>query len=90
MSWSFAEMIAYASRGSNVAAGDVLGSGTCGTGCLAELWGWAGEQIPAPLAIGDVIRMEIEGIGSIENKLVKGVAANPVSPAIRHPDIRME
>ncbi len=89
MSWTFAEMIAYASRGSSVEAGDVLGSGTCGTGCLAELWGWAGKQDPAPLVPGDVIRMDVEGIGSIENKLVAGVSAHPISTARRHGDIRL-
>ena len=43
MSWTFAELISYASRASWVAGGDVLGSGTVGNGgCLAELWGLAG------------------------------------------------
>ena len=40
MGWTFEEMVAYASRGTEVRPGDVLGSGTCGNGgCLAELWG---------------------------------------------------
>ena len=44
MGWPFEELIAYASRGTEVRAGDVLGSGTCGNGgCLAELWGRRGE-----------------------------------------------
>ena len=89
MSWTFAEMIAYASRGSVVAAGDVLGSGTCGSGCLAELWGWAGTQDPAPLKAGDVVRMDIEGIGSIENTVVSGSRAVPVPSARRHEGIRL-
>ncbi|WP_256255639.1 fumarylacetoacetate hydrolase family protein [Actinomadura madurae] len=37
MSWSFADLVAYASRCTAVRPGDVLGSGTCGTGCIAEL-----------------------------------------------------
>jgi 2-keto-4-pentenoate hydratase/2-oxohepta-3-ene-1,7-dioic acid hydratase in catechol pathway len=53
MSWTFAELIAYASRGTWVHPGDVLGSGTCGGGCLAELWGWRGERQPPPLRIDD-------------------------------------
>lgn len=49
MSWTFEEMTAYASRGTRVVPGDVLGSGTCGNGgCLAELWGRRGEQDPPP------------------------------------------
>ena len=38
MAWSFEDLLAYAARGAVVRAGDVLGSGTCGGGCLAELW----------------------------------------------------
>ncbi len=50
MSWTFEEMVAYASRGTRVLPGDVLGSGTCGNGgCLAELWGLRGEQTLPPL-----------------------------------------
>jgi len=49
--WSFPEMISYASRGTDVRAGDILGSGTCGDGCLIEFWGRAGgERVPPPLA----------------------------------------
>ncbi|MFD0575529.1 fumarylacetoacetate hydrolase family protein [Dactylosporangium darangshiense] len=45
MGWPFEELVAYASRGTRVVAGDVLGSGTCGNGgCLAELWGRHGAQ----------------------------------------------
>ncbi len=35
--WSFGEMLAYASRGTRIETGDVIGSGTCGTGCILEL-----------------------------------------------------
>jgi 2-keto-4-pentenoate hydratase/2-oxohepta-3-ene-1,7-dioic acid hydratase in catechol pathway len=54
MSWTFEEMTAYASRGTRVRPGDVLGSGTCGNGgCLAELWGVRGEQsVPAAAEAG--------------------------------------
>ncbi|KQW47242.1 hydroxylase [Nocardioides sp. Root1257] len=66
MNWSFAEMIAYASRDSVVLPGDLLASGTTGGGgCLAELWGRAGAQVPAPLEPGDVVTMEVEGIGTL-------------------------
>ena len=45
MGWTFEEMVAYASRGTWVRPGDVLGSGTCGNGgCLAELWGRTGAR----------------------------------------------
>ena len=35
--WSFADMISYASRGTEVRPGDIIGSGTVGTGCIADL-----------------------------------------------------
>ncbi|MEW2047604.1 fumarylacetoacetate hydrolase family protein [Streptomyces sp. NPDC005476] len=73
MSWTFEEMAAYASRGTVVRPGDVLGSGTCGNGgCLAELWGVRGEQSPAPLKPGDRVTLTVEGIGSVSNTVVAG------------------
>ena len=70
MAWSFEEMVAYASRGTRVRAGDVLGSGTTGTGCLAEFWGRRQERTPPPLAPGDVVTMTVEGIGTLTNTVV--------------------
>jgi len=37
MHWSFGEMLAYASRGTELRPGDVIGSGTVGTGCILEV-----------------------------------------------------
>jgi hypothetical protein len=48
-------MVAYASRGTEVRPGDVLGSGTCGGGCLAELWGRNGLDAHPPLRPGDLV-----------------------------------
>src|SRR3712207_7124021 len=65
MGWPFEELISYASRGTEVRAGDVLGSGTCGNGgCLAELWGTRGEAAPPPLLPGDLVEMNAEGLGA--------------------------
>ena len=84
MSWTFEEMVAYASRGTVVRPGDVLGSGTCGNGgCLAELWGVRGEQDPAPLRPGDTVSLTVEGIGSVSNTVVRGVDPLPVPAARR-------
>jgi 2-keto-4-pentenoate hydratase/2-oxohepta-3-ene-1,7-dioic acid hydratase in catechol pathway len=77
MSWTFEEMAAYASRGTRVTAGDVLGSGTCGNGgCLAELWGLGGGQNPPPLKPGDTVSLTVEGLGTLTNTVVPG--ADPV------------
>lgn len=81
MGWSFEEMLAYASRGTRVVPGDVIGSGTCGSGCLAELWGRRGRREPPPLQPGDVVRITVEAIGTIENRVVPGPDPMPVPPA---------
>jgi len=89
MGWPFEELIAYASRGTWVRAGDVLGSGTCGNGgCLAELWGRRGRLDPPPLRPGDVVEMTVEGIGTIRNQVVPGTELPPVRPARPRPRTR--
>ncbi|MGR7027511.1 fumarylacetoacetate hydrolase family protein [Geodermatophilus sp. URMC 62] len=89
MGWPFEELIAYASRGTEVRAGDVLGSGTCGNGgCLAELWGRRGEAAPPPLRPGDVVEMTVEGIGTIRNRVVEGAELPPVRAARPRPRTR--
>ncbi|MFF4473728.1 fumarylacetoacetate hydrolase family protein [Streptomyces sp. NPDC001599] len=84
MSWTFEEMTAYASRGTRVVPGDVLGSGTCGNGgCLAELWGRSGEQSPPPLKPGDTVTLTVEGLGTLTNKIVPGPEPVPLPPGRR-------
>ncbi|MCW2831066.1 MAG: Hydroxylase [Aeromicrobium sp.] len=70
MHFSFAEMVAHAARDSVVLAGDLLASGTTGGGgCLAELWGRRGEQTPPPLEPGDVVRLEVELLGTLVGRV---------------------
>lgn len=89
MGWPFEELVAYASRGTEIRPGDVLGSGTCGNGgCLAELWGRHGRQDPPPLRPGDNVTMTVEGIGSITNTIVEGVEPRPIPPARTRPRTR--
>ena len=87
MGWTFETMIAYASRDSTVAAGDVLGSGTVGHGgCLSELWGRRGVQEPPPLVPGDEVSMTVEALGTISNRVAVGPAA-PALPGVRRRDV---
>jgi 2-keto-4-pentenoate hydratase/2-oxohepta-3-ene-1,7-dioic acid hydratase in catechol pathway len=82
MGWPFEELISYASRGTEVRAGDVLGSGTCGNGgCLAELWGRRGAIDPPPLRPGDVVELTVEGIGTVRNQVVEGLTLPPIRAA---------
>lgn len=86
MGWPFEDLVAYASRGTWIRPGDVLGSGTCGNGgCLAELWGRRGELTPPPLRPGDVVTMTVEGIGRISNRVIAGPDPVPVRPARARP-----
>ncbi|WP_300680960.1 fumarylacetoacetate hydrolase family protein [Nocardioides sp.] len=73
MGWTFPQMIAYASRDSLVVPGDLLASGTTGGGgCLAELWGRAGEMVPPPLEPGDEVTMVVEGLGTLAGTVRRG------------------
>ncbi|MFB4315987.1 fumarylacetoacetate hydrolase family protein [Actinomadura sp. 21ATH] len=86
MGWPFEDLVAYASRGTRVRPGDVLGSGTCGNGgCLAELWGRNGSQDPPPLKPGDTVTLTVEGIGTVSNTIVPGTAPVPVGRARERP-----
>jgi fumarylacetoacetate (FAA) hydrolase len=64
--YSFAQMIAWASRNVRLRPGDVLGSGTVGTGCLLEI----GTEIHPWFQRGEVIELEIDGLGVLRNKIV--------------------
>ena len=81
MAWSFPELVSYASRGTWVRPGDVLGSGTCGNGCLLELWGRRGRDFHPPLGAGDVVSLHVEGIGTLTNAVVAGVDPHELPPA---------
>jgi len=75
MNWTFAEIIERASYGVELFAGDVIGSGTVGTGCLLELNGTGKRENPNYESMwiqdGDEIEMQIDGLGKITNKIVK-------------------
>ncbi len=71
MTWTFAQILERASYGVTLYPGDVIGSGTCGTGCFLEL---NGSKITKDqwLRPGDVVVLEIDGLGRLENTIVAG------------------
>lgn len=79
MNWSFAELIERASYGVDLYPGDVIGSGTVGTGCYLELNGTGALQAkergetftPTWLRDGDSIELEITGLGRLCNIIRK-------------------
>jgi 2-keto-4-pentenoate hydratase/2-oxohepta-3-ene-1,7-dioic acid hydratase in catechol pathway len=76
--WSFGEMIAWASQGTRVAPGDIIGSGTCGTGCIAELSLTHGEAAYTWLAPGDQVELTVEHLGGVTNRIIAGGPARPL------------
>jgi fumarylacetoacetate (FAA) hydrolase len=61
--WPWERLIEQAARNTRLAPGDVIGSGTVGTGCILELGDgrW--------LQRGDVVELEVEGIGVLRNTI---------------------
>lgn len=63
MYWSFEQIIAYISRFETLYPGDFIGSGTVENGCGDEMERW--------IKPGDIVELEVEGIGILRNKIVK-------------------
>jgi 2-keto-4-pentenoate hydratase/2-oxohepta-3-ene-1,7-dioic acid hydratase in catechol pathway len=75
--WPVSELVAWASAGEPLAAGTLLGSGTVGRGCGLEL----GRR----LSPGDVVELEIEGIGVLRNTL--GTPRSGWMPEAKQPSV---
>jgi fumarylacetoacetate (FAA) hydrolase len=68
MYWTWPQLLAHASRDADLRPGDVLGSGTVGTGCILEL---TPEAVGGWLKPGDVVELEIERLGVLRNPVVE-------------------
>lgn len=64
MHWKFEDVIAHVSASETLHSGEFIGSGTVGNGCGLEHMRF--------LNSGDVVELEVEGIGILRNRLVKG------------------
>lgn len=75
MDWTFAEIIERCAYGVDILPGDVIGSGTVGTGCFLELNGTGLLNDPNYkvqwLQAGDHVEMEITGLGALSNTIKK-------------------
>lgn len=76
--WSFGEMLAYASRGTRLVPGDVVGSGTAGTGCILELAALHGPHEYPWLRPGDEVEVAVEVLGTIRTTVVEGAPLRPL------------
>jgi len=63
MYWTFAQMIAFISKNETLYPGDFIGSGTVENGCGDEMDKW--------LSHGDVVELEVEGLGLLRNTIVR-------------------
>ncbi len=61
--YNFAQLVAQASRDAWLYPGDVIGSGTVGSGCLLELTAGKGPYLHS----GDAVELEVEGLGVLRN-----------------------
>ena len=68
--WSFSDMIAHASVGTRLRRGDVIGSGTVGTGCIFELSAVHGEEKFPYLKTGDAVVLDGGVLGSIRSEVL--------------------
>jgi fumarylacetoacetate (FAA) hydrolase len=75
MDWTFAEIIERCAYGADILPGDVIGSGTVGTGCFLELNGTGllndKSYQTQWLKDGDVVEMEITALGRLSNTIIK-------------------
>jgi fumarylacetoacetate (FAA) hydrolase len=67
MYWTWPQLLAHASRDATLRPGDVLGSGTVGTGCILEL---TPEAVGGWLQPGDTVELTIERLGTLRNRVV--------------------
>jgi len=68
MNWTFAQIIERVSQGTKIYKGDVIGSGTCATGCLYELNSYPNAQ-ERWLKNGDSIKITADILGVLENTI---------------------
>ena len=70
MNWTFAQILERAGDGVTLYPGDVIGSGTVGTGCFLEL---NGSKITHDqwLRPGDEIALTVEGLGTLAHRIVE-------------------
>lgn len=67
MYWTWPQILAHASRDADLQPGDVIGSGTVGTGCILEL---TPDAVGGWLQPGDVVELEIERIGALRTPII--------------------
>jgi 2-keto-4-pentenoate hydratase/2-oxohepta-3-ene-1,7-dioic acid hydratase in catechol pathway len=76
--WSLGELLAYASRGAMLVPGDIIGTGTCGSGCILELSARFGTDKYPWLEDGDEVVLDVELLGQLRNRITVGPEPKPL------------
>jgi 2-keto-4-pentenoate hydratase/2-oxohepta-3-ene-1,7-dioic acid hydratase in catechol pathway len=77
--WTFGEVLAYVSRGVDLAPGDVIGSGTVPGGCLFEHTTPETRDDPASwLSSGDVVTLQATGLGLTRQTVREATPVHPL------------
>jgi len=80
MDWSFGEVISYISRGVTLSPGDVIGSGTVPTCTLVEHLSLTDlESFPGWLRDGDVVTLQVQGLGETRQTVRASAAPHPLA-----------
>ena len=69
MTWSFSQIVERVSYGVDIYPGDLIGSGTCATGCLLE--NNLSANKPTWLAVDDVVTFKVDCLGTLQNTIVE-------------------
>jgi 2-keto-4-pentenoate hydratase/2-oxohepta-3-ene-1,7-dioic acid hydratase in catechol pathway len=77
--WGFPDMIAFASRGTRVRPGDVIGSGTVPSGCLFEHFAADPDNFRGWLKEDDEVRLVVEQLGELCSRVSRPLVAQPLS-----------
>ncbi|MCS7021241.1 MAG: fumarylacetoacetate hydrolase family protein [Gemmataceae bacterium] len=67
MYWTWPQILAHASRDTELRPGDVIGSGTVGSGCILEL---TPQAVGGWLQPGDIVELRIERLGCLSNRVI--------------------
>jgi 2-keto-4-pentenoate hydratase/2-oxohepta-3-ene-1,7-dioic acid hydratase in catechol pathway len=70
--WSMSQLLVVASRGTELRPGDVIGSGTVGTGSIMELAAVHGHDRYPWLVAGDEVQLKVDQLGEINGRIVPG------------------
>jgi 2-keto-4-pentenoate hydratase/2-oxohepta-3-ene-1,7-dioic acid hydratase in catechol pathway len=77
--WTIPQLLVFASRGTELRTGDVIGTGTVGTGSILELSAVHGGDRYPWLGVGDEVRLEVARLGEIEATVLPAAPLQPLS-----------